>query len=115
MNTPLLQSDINLEAERGQCILISGPSGCGKTSLFRICAGLRSIDAEQLVLPERHHMLFIPQQPYLPLGDLRLQARLLLQKHEHSSDEDLYQLFRIVNLQYLLERYTLDTVSDHTN
>jgi putative ATP-binding cassette transporter len=104
---------VNLEATRGQCVLISGPSGCGKTSLFRICAGLRSLDAERLVLPERQHLLFIPQRPYLPIGNLRFQALLLLKGQDNINDKDLYQLFRAVNLQYLFERYTLDTVSSN--
>ena len=108
----LLQSDVNFEAVHGQCVLISGPSGCGKTSLFRICAGLRPIDAQQLVLPKRQHLLFIPQRPYLPLGNLRFQSLFLLEEQNTVNDEDLYQLFQIVNLQYLLERYSLHTVAD---
>jgi len=115
VNTSLLQSDVNLEATRGQCVLISGPSGCGKTSLFRICAGLRPVDAKQLVLPEQRHLLFIPQRPYLPLGNLRFQALFLLKEQNNINDKDLYQLFQTVNLQYLLERYTLDTVGDNKN
>ena len=108
----LLQSDLNLETLRGQCVLISGPSGCGKTSLFRICAGLRQIDAQQLILPKRQHLLFIPQRPYLPVGDLRFQALFLLEEQSTIKDDDLYQLFQKVNLQYLLDRYTLYTVAD---
>jgi putative ATP-binding cassette transporter len=112
VNNLLLQSDVNLEARRGQCVLISGPSGCGKTSLFRICAGLRPIDAKRLVLPKRQHLLFIPQRPYLPLGSLRLQTLFFLKNQNNMNDKDLYQLFQIVNLQYLLERYTFDTIVD---
>jgi ABC-type uncharacterized transport system fused permease/ATPase subunit len=115
VNTLLLQNDVNLEAMRGQCVLISGPSGCGKTSLFRICAGLRPVEAERLILPERRHLLFIPQRPYLPLGSLRFQALFLLKGQDNITDKDLYELFQAVNLQYLLERYTLDTVSDVKN
>ena len=113
INTPLLQRDVNLKVIRGQCVLISGPSGCGKTSLFRICAGLRPVDAERLVLPERRHLLFIPQRPYLPLGSLRFQALFLLQNQDNINDKDIYLLFQAVNLQYLFERHTLDTVSDN--
>jgi ABC-type uncharacterized transport system fused permease/ATPase subunit len=111
INAPLLQSDVNLEATRGQCVLISGPSGCGKTSLFRICAGLQLVDAKQLILPERRRLLFIPQRPYLPIGSLRFQALFLLKEHNNISDKDLCQLFQSVNLQYLLERHAFDTVS----
>ncbi|CAF1183425.1 unnamed protein product [Rotaria sordida] len=112
VNAPLLQSDVNLEAAHGQCILISGPSGCGKTSLFRICAGLWPANAKQLILPERSHLIFIPQRPYLPRGSLRFQVLLLLKEHNHIIDQDIYQLFQVVNLLYLLQRYTLDTIID---
>ncbi|UJR10859.1 hypothetical protein I4U23_015047 [Adineta vaga] len=105
-------SNINFDANRGQCVLISGPSGCGKTSLFRICAGLRPIDAERILLPERRNLLFIPQRPYLPLGNLRFQALFLLEQPHNINDEDIYQLFQVVNLQCLLERYTLETIVD---
>jgi len=113
IGAPLLQSDVNLEATRGQCVLVSGPSGCGKTSLFRICAGLQSIDAKQIILPARRHLLFIPQRPYLPHGSLRVQALFLLEDQSTISDKDLFQLFRSVNLLYLLERHALDAVSNN--
>ncbi len=113
VNGSLLQSDVNLEATRGQCVLISGPSGCGKTSLFRICAGLQPIDAKQITLPQRHHLLFIPQRPYLPVGSLRFQALFLVEEQSKISDRDLFQLFQSVNLLYLLERHALDVVSNN--
>jgi ABC-type uncharacterized transport system fused permease/ATPase subunit len=109
-NAPLLQSNINLEALRGQCVLVSGPSGCGKTSLFRICAGLRPIDAKRIILPERRHLLFIPQRPYLPLGILRFQALFLVERQHYIGEDDVRRLFQAVNLSYILERHTLDTV-----
>lgn len=108
----LLQNDVNFEATRGQCVLISGPSGCGKTSLFRTCAGLRSIDGQQLVQPKRQRLLFIPQRPYLPQGDLRFQSLFLLEESNAIDNEHLYQLFKKVNLHYLLDRYSFDTVTD---
>ena len=102
-------------ARRNECVLICGPSGCGKTSLFRICAGLQSIDAKRIILPSRHHLLFIPQRPYLPLGSLRFQALFLLEDRSNINERDLLQLFQSVNLQYLLERHTLDVVSNIAN
>ena len=113
-NAPLLQRNVNLEATRGQCVLVSGPSGCGKTTLFRICAGLRPITAKQLILPQRQHLIFIPQRPYLPLGSLRFQVLFLLKEYNSITDEQIYPLFGVVNLLYLLERYSLDTVGGDT-
>lgn len=114
-NAALLQSAVNFESRRNECVLVCGASGCGKTSLFRICAGLQSIDAKKIILPERRHLLFIPQRPYLPLGSLRLQALFLLEDRTNINERDLHQLFQSVNLQYLLERHTLDAVSDIAN
>ena len=108
---PLLQRDVNLEAARHQCVLVSGPSGCGKTSLFRICAGLQLIDAAEIVLPARRHLLFIPQRPYLPIGSLRVQALLLVKDRSAINDHDLYRLFQSVNLMHLLRRYSFEAVS----
>lgn len=32
--------DINLNIQRGECVLLCGPSGCGKTTLIRMINGL---------------------------------------------------------------------------
>jgi ABC-type uncharacterized transport system fused permease/ATPase subunit len=76
---------------------------------------LQSIDAKKIILPERRHLLFIPQRPYLPLGTLRFQALFLLEDRSNINERDLLQLFQSVNLQYLLERHTLDAVSRIAN
>ena len=70
---------------------------------------------KKIILPERHHLLFIPQRPYLPLGSLRFQALFLLENRSDINERDLHQLFQSVNLQYLLERHTLDAVSNIVN
>ena len=36
-------SDLNLEIEDGEFIVLVGPSGCGKTTALRMVAGLESI------------------------------------------------------------------------
>ena len=114
----VLQSDINLLARRGECILINGATGCGKTSLFRICAGLWPIDAERVRLPARKQTVYVPQRPYLPIGSLRFQALFLLGVRGGNDlivnvdDQQIRGLFQLVNMDYLLDRYELDAVSD---
>jgi ABC-type uncharacterized transport system fused permease/ATPase subunit len=113
----VLQSNINLIAKRGECVLVSGSTGCGKTSLFRICAGLWPIDAECVRLPSRKQTIYVPQRPYLPMGSLRSQALFLLDirggKSATSSIEDrqIRDLFELVRMDYIIDRYDLDTVS----
>jgi len=112
----ILQSNINLNAKRGECVLINGSTGCGKTSLFRICAGLWPIDAELVRLPARNQTIYIPQRPYLPIGSLRFQALFLLDircgksNRININDNQIRDLFQLVNMDYLLDRYDLDTV-----
>lgn len=112
----ILQSDVNLYARRGECVLVNGATGCGKTSLFRICAGLWPIEAELVCLPARKQTIYIPQRPYLPMGSLRFQALFLVDLRCGQSetlnitDQQIRELFQFVNMDYLLDRYELDTV-----
>ena len=113
----VLQSNINLLAKRGECVLVSGSTGCGKTSLFRICAGLWPIDAECVRLPARNQTIYVPQRPYLPIGSLRSQALFLLDIRGGSSatamidDRQIRDLFELVHMEYITDRYDLDSVS----
>ncbi len=52
-----------------------GPSGCGKSSLLRAVAGLWQAGGGAVLLPgpERRAVFFLPQKPFMPLGDLRTQ------------------------------------------
>ncbi|MDR1788273.1 MAG: ABC transporter ATP-binding protein [Treponema sp.] len=43
-------SNVSLDAEEGECIVLVGPSGCGKSTLLRMIAGLESISAGELRL-----------------------------------------------------------------
>ncbi|CAF1301776.1 unnamed protein product [Adineta ricciae] len=114
----ILQSNINLYARRGECVLVNGPTGCGKTSLFRICAGLWPIDAEIIRLPARQQTIYIPQRPYLPVGSLRFQALFLLDIRSKKNEsvnidhEQIRNLFQLVNMDYILDRYDFDAIVD---
>ena len=116
----VLQSNINLVAKRGECVLVSGSTGCGKTSLFRICAGLWPIDAECVRLPARKQTIYVPQRPYLPIGSLRFQALFLLDIRGERDvtlsidDKQVRDLFELVQMDYILDRYDLDTVGEKT-
>ena len=62
------------EVRPGERVLIVGASGSGKSTLFRAIAGLWPWGSGRILLPPRGSMMFMPQQPYLPLGSLRVAA-----------------------------------------
>lgn len=60
-----------IELAQGQSVLVTGPSGSGKSTLFRALAGIWPFGRGVIRLPQASRALFLPQKPYLPLGDLR--------------------------------------------
>jgi len=56
--------------EAGRSYWLSAPSGHGKSTLAKAVAGLWLHGEGRIERPEGH-ILVLPQQPYLPLGDLR--------------------------------------------
>ncbi|MCP1200459.1 ABC transporter ATP-binding protein [Notoacmeibacter sp. MSK16QG-6] len=48
--TAVVFSDLNLEIEEGEFVVLVGPSGCGKSTLLRIIAGLEDVSAGNLYL-----------------------------------------------------------------
>ena len=55
---------------RGRSVTIAGRSGSGKSTMFRAIAGIWPFGDGVIERP-RGSYLFLPQRPYLPLGNLR--------------------------------------------
>eukprot|EP00439_Symbiodinium_sp_Y106_P032391 s4928_g3.t2 len=71
----LLLKDLDMVLAEGQQrrLLVVGSSGIGKSSVLRAVAGLWNRGEGTIVRPPSAQMLFLPQRPYMPLGDLRTQ------------------------------------------
>lgn len=60
-----------IRIEPGHHTLIAGPSGSGKSTLFRLLAGIWPFARGHYQRSAAGASLFLPQKPYLPLGNLR--------------------------------------------
>ena len=100
----LLVRELTLAVKPGEGLVIAGTSGTGKSSLLRAIAGLWTTGSGVVTRPGGSDMLFLPQQPYLPLGDLRCQMT-----YPHTdrdiSDEELLQWLDRVGLPTLAESF----------
>ncbi|EFV12242.1 ABC transporter ATP-binding protein/permease [Segniliparus rugosus] len=95
-----LVSDLELRLAPGDSLLVKGRSGCGKTTLLRALAGLWPYASGTNAKPERS--LFLPQVPYVPLGDLR--SVLSYPREAAEADSRLGQALASVGLERLSAR-----------
>lgn len=98
-----LIKDLSIKVEHGAGILVVGSSGVGKSSLMRAIAGLWNAGTGCIVRPNSEKMLFLPQRPYMVLGNLRSQL-LYPNINGELSDEQLCEVLERVNLADLPNR-----------
>ena len=100
----LLIQGLNLCVKPGAGLLIAGASGSGKSSLLRVIAGLWTTGSGLVQRPAGPDIMFLPQQPYLPLGNLRDQLTYP-QTYRVISDAELLRWLERVNLPLLADRF----------
>lgn len=99
----LLLKDLNLCLKPGARLLIHAPSQSACLALLRAPAGLWRAGQGHIRHPGLHKLLFLPQRPYLPPGNLR-QLLLPADRHREISTAEVQQLFEALGLVSLLER-----------
>jgi putative ATP-binding cassette transporter len=104
-----LIDDLDLDVPAGGALLIKGPSGTGKTTLLRTLAGLWPHAGGTIAEPNDRVALFLPQQPYLPLGTLRA-ALAYPEPADRLDTETATTMLRDVALPHLVDR--LDDEAD---
>jgi putative ATP-binding cassette transporter len=98
-----LFENLSFELESPQSLLVVGASGCGKSSLLRAIAGLWHNGKGTVESPDYREVLFLPQSPYMLLGNLREQL-IYPNLRENITDREIQEALTLVNLEDLVER-----------
>jgi vitamin B12/bleomycin/antimicrobial peptide transport system ATP-binding/permease protein len=98
-----LVKKLTVSVPPGEGLMIVGASGLGKSSLLRMIAGLWDSGAGTIERPKLEDILFLPQDAYMIIGNLR--GQLLYPNLERSvSDAELREVLDRVNLPDLVDR-----------
>jgi putative ATP-binding cassette transporter len=108
-----LITNLSLEVNPGQSLLIVGASGEGKSSLLRAISGLWNSGSGFIVRPQPEDILFLPQHPYMIMGNLRSQLlypnidwpnKNSTRQDRKVTDDMLHQLLERVRLPHLADK-----------
>jgi putative ATP-binding cassette transporter len=105
-NGARIVEDANLTFRQGESVVVTGRSGSGKSTLFRAIAGIWPFGRGQVRLPEGK-VMFLPQRPYIPLGNLR---HVVAYPHAPSDfpPEAIAEALREAGLERLTDQLDID-------
>jgi len=112
-NGDILVKNLTFSIKQKQSVIITGPNGSGKSSLFRVLGNLWSVESGKLIIPPTDQLFYICQKPYMTLGSLRSQI-IFPDTHSRLTDDELIDILKRVELNYLLERgeHDLNSIND---
>ncbi len=97
---------LDLKLVPGDSLMVVGPSGCGKSTLLRSVAQLWPFTTGTVRCPQDYpDTMFLPQAPYMPLGDLR---SVLSYPADTFDAERLQHVLDQVSLGHLVDRFDDD-------
>ncbi|MDD7966656.1 ABC transporter ATP-binding protein/permease [Actinomycetospora lemnae] len=99
----VLVDGLDLDLGPGDRLLVTGRSGSGKTTLLRSLADLWPFADGDVARPSGPRAVFLSQQPYVPLGDLRTGVTYP-ERPEDVGDDRIAAVLRAVSLGQLAER-----------
>jgi putative ATP-binding cassette transporter len=102
-NGTVLAADLNARIGAGERVAVLGPAGPIKSTLFRAVAGLWPFGSGRIELPGQCYPLFLPPQPYLPIGSLR-DAVCYPSPQGTFSDQRIGEVLQLVDLDHLTGR-----------
>jgi putative ATP-binding cassette transporter len=99
----VLATDLNACIRPRERVALLGPAGPAKLTLFRAIAGLWPFGSGRIELPAQAYPLFLPTQPYLPIGTLR-EAVSYPSPAGTFSDTAITEALRLLDLEHLATR-----------
>jgi vitamin B12/bleomycin/antimicrobial peptide transport system ATP-binding/permease protein len=99
----VIAQDLDADLTPAEHVAVLGPAGVVKTMLFRAIAGIWPFGSGSIEVPEGARSLFLPHQPYLPIGSLR-EAVSYPSPAGTFSDEAMADALRLIGLGHLASR-----------